>query len=146
MKHKQKIKYNKYIHAMTCISLSAGSVAFISKTFPQFKPHHEKIQNYINEIVPKWTHIGPWSKAVKEVDKKYNKWIKNHIPKDSKVNAIEFISAVIALLSDLITSHKNEKEIEYLEGLLKLVEDTLELFDPEDIENSELGFKLADGM
>ena len=64
---------------MACISITAGSVAFISRHFPQFKPHHIKIQEYINNIVPKWEHKGRWGKAIKEIDKKYTNWIDNNM-------------------------------------------------------------------
>ena len=141
----RKQKYKKYIHEMACISISVGSVAYLSRHFPVFKPHHTKMQNYINSFVPNWEHIGRWKKASKEIDKKYASWIDNHVPKNQNLNGVEFISTVIALLSDLLTT-VDYKHSGYIENLLKMVEECLVHFDEEDIENSELGFEMAKGF
>jgi len=142
---KKKQLYKKYIHEMACISIAVGSVSYLSRHFPVFKEHHAKMQKYINEFVPNWNHIGRWGKATKEIDKKYSNWIDNHIPKNEKLNAIEFITTVIALLTDLLTTVEYRHKA-YIERLLQMVEECLVHFDDEDIENSVLGFEMANGF
>ena len=61
------------------------------------------------------------------------------------MNGIEFISTVIALLSDLQQT-VHYKNTLYIERLLSMVEETLVHFDEEDIENSDIGFEMAKGF